>query len=57
MVKFNEKIDAGRLLLFVKSVNETALIQLARKSQIGEVLWLCRLAFGFSGQNGFQSFE
>src|SRR5262245_26604769 len=47
----------SRLFFLIQPVDVTALIQLAAKSHVDEILWLGCLPFSFSSQNRFQSFE
>src|SRR5215475_5592408 len=46
-----------RLFFLIQPVDVPALIQLADKGHVDEILWLGCLSFGFSSQNRFQPFE
>src|SRR5262249_33359728 len=47
----------SRLFFLIQPVDVPALIQLADKGHVDEILWLGCLSFGFSSQNRFQPFE
>src|SRR5262249_18716029 len=50
-------LSKSRLFFLIQPVDVPALIQLADKSHVDEILWLGCLPFGFRSQNRFQPFE